>query len=145
MKKYIFQIGTNSGDDGFRKKCIKDKPTKIILVEPNPEMKPYIEKNYKDMENVFIYINAIYYRSGEEVELIMPSRKGVVVGKGINAKGIRAENGMVYSNRHFSLVPMNDWGKREDWVILKAKGITFDDICKEHNISNISYLQMDTE
>tara|TARA_B100000508_G_C11459564_1_gene278498 strand:- start:1611 stop:2285 length:675 start_codon:yes stop_codon:yes gene_type:complete len=144
-EKVYFQIGTNSGDDGFRKKCLKDKPTKIILVEPNPEMRPFIEKNYKDIENVFIYINAIYYKTGEDVELIMPSRKGVVVGEGIHAKGKRAENGMVYSNRHYSLIPMNDWGKREDWAILKAKGISFDDICKEHNITHISYLQMDTE
>ena len=48
-EKVYFQIGTNSGDDGFRKKCLKDKPTKIILVEPNPEMRPFIEKNYKDI------------------------------------------------------------------------------------------------
>ena len=145
MEKVYFQIGTNSGDDGFRKRCLKDRPDKIILVEPNPEMKEIIEENYKDLTNVNVHINAIYYENDVDVELIMPSRKGEVIGKGIHAKGRRADNGMVYSNRHFSLVPMNDWGKEEDWVKLKAKGITVHEICRQHSIKHIDFLQIDTE
>ena len=30
-------------------------------------------------------------------------------------------------------------------VKMSAKSITFDDICKNHNITNIEYLQIDTE
>jgi len=37
------------------------------------------------------------------------------------------------------------WGKKEDMVKIKAKTITFDEICKKHNISVIEYLQIDTE
>ena len=33
--KVFIQIGTNTGDDNFRKLVLKHKPKKVILVEPN--------------------------------------------------------------------------------------------------------------
>ena len=40
---------------------------------------------------------------------------------------------------------MNDWGKKEDMVKIQTTSITFDKICSNHNITNIDYLQIDTE
>jgi hypothetical protein len=40
---------------------------------------------------------------------------------------------------------MNDWGNKNDMVKIQAKSITFDKICSIHNITNIDYLQIDTE
>jgi len=40
---------------------------------------------------------------------------------------------------------MNDWGNKDDMVKIKSKSITFDKICNIHNITNIDYLQIDTE
>ena len=50
-----------------------------------------------------------------------------------------------YGDSHFSLLPRNDWGEKEDMVKLQTKSITFDKICSNHNITNIEYLQIDTE
>ena len=35
---------------------------------------------------------------------------------------------------------MNDWGKKEYMVKFLTKSITFDEICKIHNIKSIEYL-----
>ena len=136
MKVY-FQIGTNNGNDRFRKKVISEKPDIVILVEPNSDLIDTIKNNYKDISNVYVYNNAIYYSSNQEVELGIPAKGGVI--------GSKADNGHHYGDAHFSLLPMNDWGKREDMAWIKAKTITFDDICKNHNINEIEYLQIDTE
>jgi hypothetical protein len=59
--------------------------------------------------------------------------------------GTMADNGIIYNNGHFSLLPMNDWGNKNDMVKITSKGITFDKICSIHGITNIDYLQIDTE
>jgi FkbM family methyltransferase len=135
--RVFFQIGTNDGNDEFLKRVKDGKPDMVILVEPNEQKLPEIKENYKGIPNVHIYMNAIYYRSGEEVELVVPAKNGEV--------GTRADNGIVYLDVHFSLLPMNDWGEKSDMVKIKAKTITFDDICKNHNITHIEFLQIDTE
>jgi hypothetical protein len=71
----------------------------------------------------------------------MPSKRGIMNGE----FGLRADNGHTYQHGNFSLVPMNDWGKKEDMATFTAKSITFDEICKQHNITHIDYLQIDTE
>ena len=86
---------------------------------------------------MYIYNNALYYTNGEDITLYIPSKNDVF--------GARADNGLVYSDGHFSLVPMNDWGDKNDMVKILAKSITFDEICRRHNITNIEYLQIDTE
>jgi hypothetical protein len=40
---------------------------------------------------------------------------------------------------------MNDWGNKNDMVKITSKSITFDKICSNHSITNIDYLQIDTE
>lgn len=59
--------------------------------------------------------------------------------------GSKADNNIIYGHSHFSLVPMNDWGNKNDMVKISTKSITFDKICNNHNITNIDYLQIDTE
>jgi FkbM family methyltransferase len=137
MSTVFFQIGTNNGNDLFRELVIKNKPDCVILVEPNIGLLNEIRKNYSNIENVYIYSNAIYYNNDEMVELCIPAKNGMM--------GTNADNGLVYSDAHFSLVPMNDWGNKADMVKITSKGITFDKICSNHNITNIEYLQIDTE
>lgn len=137
MSKVFFQIGTNNGNDLFRELVIKNKPDVVILVEPNEKLIDEIKKNYSTIENVYIYNNAVYYNDDEIIELYIPAKNGVV--------GSRADNGIVYADVHFSLVPMNDWGNKNDMVKITTKSITFDKICNNHNITNIDYLQIDTE
>lgn len=52
---------------------------------------------------------------------------------------------MIYSHGHFSLFPMNDWGDKKDMKKITAKSITFEKICQNHHITEIDYLQIDTE
>jgi FkbM family methyltransferase len=136
MKVY-FQIGTNNGNDLFNKKVRNDKPDLVILVEPNAELEPVIRKNYEGVPNVFIFSKAIYYEDDSELTLYIPAKKGVF--------GSRADNGLVYENAHFSLMPMNDWGSKEDMVKLKTQSIKFDSLCQIFGLKHIDYLQMDTE
>jgi len=89
------------------------------------------------MNNVYIYNNAIYYTDDEDIQLYIPAKNGVM--------GTVAENGLIYSDSHFSLVPMNDWGNKNDMAKITTKSITFDTICSNHGITNIDYLQIDTE
>ena len=137
MNKVYFQIGTHDGNDGFKDMVKRDKPNIVILVEPNKELINSIKQNYNNIENVYVYNNAIYYNNDEDIELFIPAKNKVL--------GSRADNGHVYSNVNFSLVPMNDWGNKDDMINIISKSITFDKICSTHNITNIDYLQIDTE
>uniref|UniRef100_A0A6C0KK08 Methyltransferase FkbM domain-containing protein n=1 Tax=viral metagenome TaxID=1070528 RepID=A0A6C0KK08_9ZZZZ len=137
MSKVFFQIGTNNGNDLFREMVIKNAPDCVILVEPNKELIDEIIKNYNNIKNVYIYNYAIYYNDDETVELYIPAKNGII--------GTRADNGIVYTDGNFSLLPMNDWGNKNDMVKMTSKSITFDKICSNHNITNIDYLQIDTE
>jgi len=137
MSKVFFQIGTNNGNDLFRNKVKISQPDIVILVEPNKKLLDEIKKNYHDIKNVNIYNYAIYYNNDETVELYIPAKNGIM--------GTLADNGIIYNDGHFSLLPMNDWGKKDDMVKFTAKTITFDEICKKHNITEIDYLQIDTE
>jgi FkbM family methyltransferase len=144
MKNIYFQIGTNNGNDNFKKMVINDNPDLIILVEPNIDLIDEIKDNYNDiLSKTVIYNNAIYYENDKELELFFPSVNGIYDKK--NKTGILAENGYKYSDVHFSLLPMNDWGKKEDMVKLKTKSITFDKICENENITTIDLLMIDTE
>ena len=137
MSTVFFQIGTNNGNDLFRELVIKNKPDCVILVEPNKNLIDEIRKNYSDIKNVFIYNNAVYYNNDEVVELCIPAKNGIM--------GTRADNSHIYGHGHFSLVPMNDWGNKNDMVKITSNSITFDKICSNHNITTIEYLQIDTE
>ena len=137
MSKVFFQIGTNNGNDMFRELVLQNLPDCVILVEPNRELINEIIKNYSNIQNVYIYNNAIYYNDDEMVELYIPAKNGIM--------GTRADNGIIYNDAHFSLLPMNDWGNKNDMVKIISKSITFDKICSIHGITDIEYLQIDTE
>jgi len=136
MRVY-FQIGTNDGNDLFNRKVRAEKPDLVILVEPNKDFEPIIRKHYEGVQNVFIFSKAIYYENKPDVSLFVPGKRGVF--------GSRADNGWTYSHLHFSLVPMNDWGSKEDMVELKTSGIRFDTLCNVFGLTQIDYLQIDTE
>ena len=137
MTKVFFQIGTHTGNDLFRKLVQKSRPELVILVEPNINLINSIKHNYDGIENVHIYNNAIYYNNDENLELYIPAKNGIMGNVG--------ENNHRYNELNFSLLPMNDWGSKDNMVKITTKSITFDDICKNHNITNIEYLQIDTE
>jgi FkbM family methyltransferase len=137
MQRVFFQIGTNNGNDLFRELVIKEKPDMVILVEPNKLLINEIKQNYNNIENVHIYNNAIYYNDDEVIELYIAAKNGII--------GTRADNGIIYDSGHFTLLPMNDWGNKNDMVKITSTGITFDKICSSHGITNIDYLQIDTE
>ena len=137
MTKVFFQIGTHTGNDLFRKLVQKSRPELVILVEPNINLINSIKHNYDGIENVHIYNNAIYYNNDENLELYIPAKNGIMGNVG--------ENNHRYNEVNFSLLPMNDWGSKDNMVKITTKSITFDEICKNHNITNIEYLQIDTE
>jgi len=137
MKRVFFQIGTNNGNDQFRELCIRHKPDIIVLVEPNKMLVESINKFYSEFNNVHIFSNAIYYEDDKDIELYIPALNGTF--------GIPGENGITYSDHHYSLLPMNDWGEKNNMIKLKTKSITFDTICQKLNITDIEYLQIDTE
>jgi len=135
--KVFFQIGTNNGGDRFRELCIAHKPDLIVLVEANSKHLPSIKKNYEDLQNVHIFNNAIYYKDNEQVDLFLPAIDGVYGNPG--------ENKHTYSDGEFSLLPMNDWGDKKNMCAIQATTITFDTICQQLDITEIEYLQTDTE
>jgi FkbM family methyltransferase len=137
MSSVYFQIGTNNGNDLFRNRVRNAKPDLVILVEPNKNLISRIKDNYRDIENVHIYDNAIYYNNDEEVTLYVAAKNGIM--------GTVADNGVRYTDGNFSLLPMNDWGDKSDMVKIVSKSITFDKICENHNITQIDFLQIDTE
>ena len=143
MSKVFFQIGTNTGYDQFRENVKFSKPDRVILVEPNRELVPEITKNYKDISGVRIYNNAIYYENNKNVDLFIPK---LVSRSDDSIMGMRAANGCHYNNEHYTLCPLNDWGDSKDEMTkITAEGITFDEICRRENITEIEYLQIDTE
>jgi FkbM family methyltransferase len=133
----FIQIGTNNGDDNFRKLVLKHKPSRVILIEPNKALYNVILKNYEGIPNVIILNNAIYYEDNKNVELYIAAKNQVY--------GSVADNGIRYSDELFSLLPMNDWGDKSDMVKITANSIRFDTLCSMLNISEIDYLQIDTE
>ena len=122
----FFQIGTNDGNDKFRDLVKKKKPSLVILVEPIQEHEETIRKNYEGIPNVYLIHRAISYKDNEEINLYIPKKP-------------------FYTSKHFSAVPMNDWGEKDTLISYTAKTITFNTICEDLKIKFIDYLQIDTE
>jgi hypothetical protein len=55
----------------------------------------------------------IYYRDNEDIELYFPAIDGKI-GK----IGKIGTNNILYSDAHFSLVPMNNWGTKDNMAKL---------------------------
>ena len=136
MKVYI-QIGTNDGNDLFRQKVISEKPDMTVLIEPLPFLIPQIKANYQGIENVIVVNKAIHYENNKTISLYKPC-----IGK---IDGNISENGIVYGDGNYSLLPMNDWGSKENMKEIEATTINFNTLCNDLHIANIDYLQIDTE
>jgi FkbM family methyltransferase len=135
--KIFIQIGTNNGNDNFRNLVIKESPDLVLLVEPNENLIEIIKNNYINIKNVNIINKAVGYEDDKEVSLYIPAINKIYGNKG--------ENNFTYGDAHFSLVPMNDWGEKENMIEIKTKSITFNTLCFNYNINEIDYLQIDTE
>lgn len=125
MPKVFIQIGTNNGNDRFRQLVIENKPDKVVLIEPNPAMYDTIRQNYSGIPNVAILSRAVYYEDDKDVELFISPR--------------------IHTDAHFSLVPMNNWGDKDGLTKINTKSITFDTVCRMIGVTEIEYLQIDTE
>ena len=140
------QIGTNDGGDLFNKLVKHFKPKRVLLIEPNDSLNPYILQNYKEVYddlNIEIINKCIYDTDDKEVSLFIPAKDGVYGNPGVQPE--RKQGNLTYSNKHFSLIPMNDWGDKNNMIELKCKTIKFSTLCKLYNITKIDYLQIDTE
>lgn len=136
MKVYI-QIGTNNGNDLFRQKVISEKPDMTVLIEPLPFLISQIKANYQGIENVVVLNKAIHYEDNKSIFLYKPC-----IGK---IDGNKSENGHTYEDGNYSLLPMNDWGSKENMKEVEATTINFNTLCNDLHITNIDYLQIDTE
>ena len=136
------QIGTNTGNDLFRQLVLKYKPKKVILVEPLPQLISSIKHFYKGIENITI-INKAITTGDTTTSLFIPARDGVYGNPGVQPD--RKLGNHTYDHGKFSMLPMNDWGEKKHMIEVKVSGITFEDVCKEYDIHNIDYLQIDTE
>jgi len=122
----VVQIGTNNGADVFNAMCDLIHPAKIILVEPLKHLNLHIRENYKSLKGVFLENVAITAIEKRSVILVIPKGRPEMFGDG-----------------NYSLLPMDDWGN--DLKGKRVKGITFTQLCKKHNITDIDFLQIDTE
>jgi len=132
MSVYI-QIGTNHGNDDFRKRVFENNPDLVILVEPNKDLRESIKRSYKPLRSASIIRSvAITDRTGDIVKLHIPKLTNGV-----------AENGYGYNTGNFSILPMDDWG--EDLTTIEAETLSFSDLCDMYGITDIDYLCIDTE
>ena len=144
--KVFIQIGTNTGNDNFRQLVYDHKPKKIILIEPNEQLNNTIKENYKFVKNICdikIINKAIYTEDNKEVSLFIPAKDGIYGKPGVQPE--RKQGNYTYRHSHFSLLPMNDWGDKKHMIEIKSDSITFNTLCNNLNITEIDYLQIDTE
>jgi FkbM family methyltransferase len=130
--KIFVQIGANDGNDAFRNLVRQYVPKMVVLVEPNEELNSLIKENYKLISKPLVYIEnvAIMEEDKGEVKLVIPD--------------VEYRGGHNYTNKHYSLLPLDDWGK-EFHNSISAKSMTFTALCDKYKITNINYLQIDTE
>jgi len=127
QKDIFIQIGTNDGNDMFRKYVELFNPKKVILIEPNSDLIETIRENYSFYKNDLVILNCAINTKNEDVTLYKSELHR-------------------HESAHFSLVPMNDWGNSLDELnTIKSKSITFDYLCSIYNINHIHFLQIDTE
>lgn len=127
--KVLVQIGVYNGCDEFNTIVKDSEPSKLILVEPNKIMNDQILSNYEGVENVFIENVAITEVTKGMVKLVHPA-------------DVPRKNRQFY-NECFSLIPMDDWGNKFKSVTVPS--LSFMDLCAKYNITDIHFLQIDTE
>ena len=134
QNKVLVQIGTNNGDDAFNKIARFAHPSKVILVEPNASLNDKIRENYKGV-SVIIENVAITETDKGLIRIVKPV--DMATRKGENC------NGLNYSDAHYSLIPMDDWGDNFDEM--EVLSMSFMSLCAKYNLTDIHYLQIDTE
>jgi FkbM family methyltransferase len=136
--KVLVQIGTNDGADEFNRICLTTEPAKVVLVEPNKMLNPYILHNYYSVLHLFLENVAITEEDKKEVELYLPQEF---------ADPERVKQDPKWATGCFSLtVPTEYYGKPTTiGRTITAPGITFETLCRKHNLIDIHYLQIDTE
>jgi FkbM family methyltransferase len=130
--KILVQIGTNNGNDAFNKIVRYANPTKVILVEPNAKLNNKIRENYKGID---IILENVIISNDNNARLVHPKNKYSKSGKRIGK--------LNYSDVHYSLLPMDDWGN--DFDIINSPCISFMALCEKYSLEHIHYLQIDTE
>lgn len=134
MKTFV-QIGTHTGDDEFNELVKKENPDLVVLVEPNSEMIGQILENYSyisDSDKLKVENIAINTKSGP-CEVVIPK----------NPLPLPDGNFCELGTAHYSLLPMDDWGN--DFKSIKVDALTFSELCEKYSITEIDYLQTDTE
>ena len=133
--KVLMQIGTNNGKDDFSLLAHSTYSSKVILVEPNASLNAAIHKRYASINNYVLENVAITIEQQGEVSLVHPKNEYDAYGEVISSWN--------YHDVHFSLIPMDDWG--DDFDVIKAPSMTFEELCKKHGVTDIHYLQIDVE
>jgi len=134
QNKVLVQIGTNNGDDAFNKIVRFAHPSKVILVEPNASLNDKIKENYEGV-SVIIENVAITEIDKGLVKIVKP--------KNIITSTVKYYKGLNYTDVHYSLLPMDDWGDNFDEM--EVPSMSFMSLCEKHNLTDIHYLQIDTE
>ena len=122
MKTYV-QIGANIGADDFQKEIesLVDLSL-IVLVEPNYNLLDKLKENYSGISN---------------------KHEVVICNKAISTKNNTEKLYLYPESGHSSLI------KRKSHITpvgeMDVELITFSDLCKIYNISEIELLQIDTE
>lgn len=131
--RVFVQIGTNDGKDKFRDLVRHYSPKKVVLVEPNKALNSRIWESYSGIpynSKVVIENVAITKESNGIVKLVIPDEE------------YRGNHN--YTSKHFSLLPMDNWGK-EFRHFMFAPSMTFSQLCHKYEITHINFLQLDTE
>jgi FkbM family methyltransferase len=122
MKAYV-QIGANVGNDDFQREIeLLEESSLIVLVEPNHLLLDELKKNYSS---------------------VIEKHKVVICDKAISTK---ASNEKLYL---YNGTGLSSLIKRKSHITpvgeIDVELITFSDLCKTYNISEIELLQIDTE
>lgn len=128
--KVFVQIGVFDGNDEFLHFVKEYTPSKVVLVEPNSLMNESIKENYKGLSNMVIENVAIWKKDNVMVDLVHPRQ-------------LKRRQEFSDYNPCFSLIPMDDWGN--DLRKFSVPGMRFMTLCEKYNITDINYLQIDTE
>jgi len=125
MKTYI-QIGTNSGDDDFKKRCESlNEKSRIVLVEPHVRLNVDIERNYREISQI------------HEVIIV---NKAIVPQEGIKKIDIYFTE---YNESHSSVINRRSYGNFASKINVDA--ITINSLLRELNIEEVEELHIDTE
>jgi len=139
MNKVIIQIGSHIGNtinDPIFKEI--DNTTKLILVEPVPQLFNRLQSNYKaklgDITNV-LFINKAVSDFVGEIDLIIPSDKNDFSNLPHWITQLSSVN-PDHAKSHFPNLILDT---------IKVQTTTIDEMIKEYNITEIELLHTDTE